>query len=798
MLDIAQDFRFALRGLRKRPTFTAAALLTLTVGIGATTTLFSVVDGVVLQPLPFPQADRLVTLCERYPGASDGWCSVSPPNVEDIASRARSIEAIGIGRTWSYHLATPEGKREVSAAIVTPGTLTALRVRPLLGRPFLQDDVIGGPSTTAILSHEMWQSRFSGDSSIVGRAILLDDLSVTIVGVMPPGVALPQFRPVDLWRPVHILTTEERHRDWRGFVAFGRLRDAVTIETARAEIAHIADDIEQAHFATTPGWGITVRPLHDIVVGRVRPTMLALLGAAGVVLLISCVNVANLLLVRGNARAREMALRAALGAGRRRIVRVIGTESVVLALAGSVLGVAVAMVGVHVFKALAPAGIPRVQSVEVDLAVVGFAVLASLVSAVIFGTLPAVRAAHADVFQALREGGRGASRSSGRVGAVLVAVELALAVALVSGGGLLLRTFAAYADWRPGFDHGSLLMFNLFAPQPQYTSERTGQLWSTIESELRTLPGVSRVATASAGPLFGGDGSATIALEGRETPAGASVEWFDIGPGWFETLGVPIVAGRDFDATDRAEGVRVAIVNETFVNRYLPNDPAAGRRFTMLDRGLTLEIIGVVRDVPPLHPNQPPAAQVYWSNRQLPRPFTWVLVRTTGEPGSVLRAVHARLANVDRDLAPGSPQTYGELLARQLKRPRFTMSVVLGFGLTALLLAAIGVYGLMSYVSALRQRELAIRLALGAQRQQVMGTMLRWSARIAVVGATCGSALALIATRGIRALLAGVSPTDPTTLVTSTIVVLVVAVGAALAPAWRASRADPAIVLSSE
>jgi predicted permease len=799
MSDLLADIRYAVRGLLARPAFSLTATLTLALGIGTTTAIFSVVNGVVLHDLPYPHDERLVTLCEQFPGSSPDWCSVSPPNVEDIAARSRAFESIGIGRTWPYHLAIDGRQQSVNGGIVTPGAFAALGARPMVGRLFEPADVIGAPSTVAVLSYETWTSRFGSDRGIVGRRIVLDDLPVTVVGVMQPGFTIPPFGAVDLWRPIHIRPTDEEARGWRGFVAYGLLREGTSLEAARAEIARVTGLLRREHFATTERWDIVARPVKDIVVGGIRPTLVLLLAAVVQVLLIGCANVANLLLVRAGARGREMAVRSALGATRGRIARASLVESLILGLAGAAGGVLLAMAGTTLFRALAPPGIPRIDEVRTDGVVLAFALGTGLAAALLFGVVPALRAARGDLARALREGGRASSRRGGRLSAVLVVLELALAVVLIAVAGLLTRTFAAYSAWQPGFERQHLLMFALSAPNVRYpTPEAVAALWTRVEGELATIPGAQSAGTASAGPLFGGDGESEIRLEGRATPAGASAAWFDVGPSWFGTLGIPVVRGRGIATTDAWGGARIALVNETFAARFLAGAEPVGQRFVMKDREMPLQIVGVVRDVPPLIPGKPPEPQVYWSNQQLPRPFTWVMVRTTLPPASLAAAITARLKSIDSDLEPGSMRPYSELISRQLTRPRFTMLLLVAFGGAALLLAAVGVYGLLAYVVSMRSREIAIRLALGAQRSQVLADVVARGFRLAALGSVVGVGAALALGRTLTTLVSGVSSRDPFTLAGSVVVLLAVAIGACLIPARRASRLDPAAVLSAE
>lgn len=792
--------RGALRGLSARPGLTLAAILTLTLGTGATTTIFSVVDGVALRPLPFPHASRLFSLCEQFPGSSPGWCSISPPNLEDIAERSTTIDAVGFGRGWSYYLRTDAGSDEIAGGLATPGLFRALGVRPVVGRLIEPSDLVGGPSTVALISHAMWQGRFGGAPDIVGRLVTLDQESVEIVGVLEPGFALPKFETVELWRPVHINPRNERHREWRGFVAYGRLKQGVSLGAARAELAGIVSYLRGRHFAATSGWSISVVSLQDLVVGGVRRTLLVFLAAGAIVLLIACANVANLLLARGADRARELSLRAALGASRGRIVRDALVESAVLASIGVLLGVVLSVWGTEAFKALAPSGIPRLEDVQVNGRVLLFAVLLATITTFVFGLAPALRAARIDLAQALREGGRGTTTHRGRLGAALVVTELALAVVLAAGAGLLARSYAAFAAWEPGFEHERITTFSIFAPETKYPRrEHVAALWDRIESSLRAVPGVLAAGSASAGPGFGGRETWEMEIEGV-TSSRPSVRWYDVSPGYFDALGLPVVRGRDLGAQDVIGAPFATLVNEALARRFWGTDDPLGRRLTfgVGDDRAVFEVVGVVPDIAPLRPGDAVEPEMYWSNRQLPRPFSYFVVRAALPPAAVASAIGSALASVDPDLRVRQLSTMPELMGRALARPRFNMVLLLAFGLTALTLAAIGTHGLLAYQVSQRRRELGIRLALGARRRQIVGAVLRQALRLAAIGIVAGLLGALALGRTVASLAPGVSPSDPVTLLGGAAVLAVVATASALLPALRASRVDPAITLSAE
>ena len=796
------EFRYALRGLRARPSFSVTAILTLAIGIGLTTTMFSVVDGIVLRPLPFPNADRLVTVCTQYPGSSPDWCSISPPNVADIAARSRTIEAIGFGRSWSYHMKTTSGTTIVSGGLATPDLFRALGARAHRGRLFDDADMLGRESDVAVLSDELWRTQFGADPNIVGRSLTLDGHSVVIVGVLDSSFALPNLSYVKLWRPLDFRPTDEKNREWAGFIAYGRLRAGVSMEQARADLIAISAQLRREHFAKTAAWGLSIKSLQDLVVGRVRPILLVFLAAVFFVLLIACANVANLLLARSGARKREMALRVALGADRPRIVRVLLLESFVLALAGALLGVAIAEWGTTAFQKFAPANIPRVRNVEIDLRVLAFALLLAIGTTMAFGLAPALRASRVDLANAIREGGRSASRAGSRMGTLLVAIELALALMLVSVAGVLTRSFTEVVRWDPGFEREHLLTFSLFANMERHSTRASlAGFWNDVEAALRTIPGVVAVGSTSAGPLFGGgDGTAELMLVGKPTTTGAAVAWFNVSPGYFNTLGVPILRGRDLDRQDSTGSLWPVLVNETFARQYWPSANPVGERFAFKVGKMPTDavIIGMVRDVPPITPGKPVDAQIYWSDRSEPRGFSYFVVRTAVAPASIMPTVRAKLAALEPDLDAGNVYTMPELISQELTSPRFDMLLLVTFAVAALALAAVGAYGLLAYLVSGRTRELGIRLALGATPLEILGSVLLQGLRLTAGGIALGAFGAVIASRALRAMVAGVSAIDPITFALGTCVLVLVALVACIAPARRAGAVDPVVALSAE
>ncbi len=797
MTGFISDFRLAWRVLVKRPGFTALAVITLGLGIGLTTTLFGVTDGIVLRPLPFAHPEQLVSLCERYPGAESSWCAISPPNLEDLATQVPAIAAAGIGRWWPFTLRDAQGAETLNGGLATPGLFRALGVRPVIGRLLQPGDLRPAGARVVVLSEGMWRSRFGG-ANVIGQSLVLDGNSYTIVGVLPDGLEMPQLSGAQLWTVPDFDPRDEQNRGWPGFVGYARLQARVSIQAARQQVASVAARIGQAHFSDREGWGLNVAPLRDLAVGGAKATALGFLGAVCLVLLIACVNVANLLLARGSERQRELAIRAALGAGRGRLVRELMTEAAVLSAAGAALGLALAYAGVRAFHALAPAGIPRAENVAIDARVLLFTLGVALATTVVFGLVPAMRSAGPSLERALREGGRGSSRR-GRLGSALVVSELALASLLAVSAGLLTRTYARMLRWDPGFEQSHVLTFNLFASTDHYkTSRAVGDLWVRVAQSLSAVPGVRAVGAASSGPVFGGRETDQASVGAGNAAHASAVVWSDVSPGYFGALGVPILRGRDLSDRDLPGGPPAALVNQTMARAFWPGQDPVGQRFSMKETAQTFTVVGVVRDVPPLRPDEAVEPSVYWSDRQFPRWSTYFAVRTSTDPDAITGAVRAALRSVDPDLTPGNVHTLPELTARQRVRPRFALFVLGSVGALAMLLAAIGTYGLLAYLVAQRRREFGVRMALGASPAMLVRSVIGGGFRMAILGVAMGLASTLLLGRVLASLLPGASVSDPVALVGGAVSLLLVAVTASLVPAWRAARANPVEALRSE
>jgi putative ABC transport system permease protein len=797
--DLVRDMRYALRTLIRAPGFTAVAVITLSLGIGANTAIFSVVDSILLRPLPVADPDRLVSLCETNPAIA-GFCIASPTNVEDWSQQSRSFAAIGIARDWPFILKTEEGVEGINGGIATPDFFDVLQFTPALGRLFVPDDLEPGNNRVVVLTHATWRSRFGSDATIVGRTLTLDDESFTVIGVLPADAVVPRMEHYQVWAPLHFHPREARRRSWRGFRALGRLADGATIAEARAEMATIANRLAGEYPETNDGWGVRLVPLHEQVVGSVRPMLLVFLGAVGFVLLIGCANVANLLLARSAGRRRELAVRIALGANRGRLVRLLLGESVLLALMGGAAGLLLAVWAVNTFVSLAPGGIPRLDEVAIDVRVLVFALLISLLTSVAFGLVPSLQATSLDLNEELKEGDRGSSSRRLGVRGLLVISEVALALMLLIGAGLLTQSFATLLRWRPGFDQSNLLTVWLLASSGKYeTGDQVVSVFQQAADEVGALPSVESVGRASAGPLFGGRETDEFHIEGPPLPApgeGPVARWFDIGPNYFATLGISTVKGRSFTEADGRGAPPVAIINETAVRRYWPGEDPLGQRVTIYGR--TMTVVGVVSDVRPLRPGTPTDAEIYWPQQQAPRYATYLLIRTKTDPSSAVQGIRARLQQLDPDMQVSGFMTLEQRVSRELVGPRFNMLLLGIFAAVAVLLAAVGIYGVIAYTVARRTREMGIRMALGAQSWDIVKAVVAQGMVPTMIGVGLGLIGAVGLTRVLDTLLFGVSPTDPVTFAAVAITLAAVAALACYIPARRATRVDTVVALREE
>jgi len=804
MLDsLRQDAAYALRRLRQTPGFTLVAVLTLALGIGATSAIFSIVNAVLLRPLPFPEPERLVEVSQVWKGQPAVY---SPQNFLDVEAQAKSFERLAAIDTTGVTLTGNGAAARLEAAEVSASFFDVLRARPILGRGFVAGENEPG-TKVVVLGHKPWLDRFGGEPGLVGKTVQVDREPRTVVGIAPPGFSYPEG--AEIWLP---MTYDERFRtNSRGawyLTIVGRLAPGASVASAREEVGTIAARLEQSYPDANEGVGGTVRSLHEATVGDTRRALLVLLGAVGLVLLVACVNVANLLLARISGRESELALRAALGAGRGRIVRQLFTESLLLALAGGAAGVLLAGVLVDGLLALQPQGVPRLAEVRVDRGVLAFAAVLSLLTSVAFGALPAIRMSRKAEAQSLRQGSRGIL-SGGRPGlrGGLVVGQIALAMVLLAGSGLLIRSFSLLRQVDPGFDARSALTFRVSLPESAYADDaRLLSFHEALEARLRALPGARAVGAVSGLPLTGSQFNISFTVDGRPEPPPAQQPSLDVAiatRGYFRAMGIDIVRGRDFTEADDATAPQVVLLSETAVRRHFADEDPIGKRIRLgLGRGRGRkaggEVVGVVRDVKRhgLAKASPP--EIYVPYAQFPLQSMAVVLRSDVKPRSLATAAEAAVHELDAQLPVARLATLEEIVARSISEPRFYVLLLGAFAATALFLAALGLFGVMSYAVAQRTRELAVRLALGAQQRELRRMVLREALVLGSIGLALGLGGALLLSRTLESLLFSVSPSDPATLAAVALLLLATTLLAGYLPARRATRIDPVVALRAD
>ena len=805
---VGLDVKYALRSLRRRPGFASTVVLTLALAIGATTAIFSVVNGVILRPLPFPEPERLVALRgEPTDGDTEKVGSASSyPDFLDIRAQARSFSGLAALATRPATLTGPGGEpARVRSTSVTSDLWPMLAARPLIGRALLPEDEQPGAPAVALLSHALWQSRFGGDRGAVGRTVTLDGLPVTVVGVMPPGLRLTG--DTQIWRPF-VPDAVDRERGAHRLGVVGRLAPGVSLERARADVRAIARRLELQYPEHNAKRGATLEPLRDALVGDTRAALLVLLGAVALVLLIGCANLASLFLARAAGREREIAVRTALGAGRGRLVRQWMTESLLLTLAGGAAGLAVAWAGMRALVLWAPRTLPRADEVALDLPVLLFLLAVSVGTGVLFGLLPMLQLRRDDrSLGTLKDGGRGATAGVGRQRARqgLVVVEVALATVLVVGAALLLKSFWQISRTDPRFAPDGVLIAQLLPPQARYDSvTKVLQLYDRLREDVAALPGVQSVAVAYEHPLSAG-WTSSYTIEGRDPPPRGQepeARVRPVAPGYFRTVGVRLVKGRDVSERDRAGAPGAVVVNEAFVRRHFRGVEPLGQRVLRQSwwPGLpdAFEIVGVVADEPFDGLAGEPAPATYFPHAQFPMHEMWVLVRTTRDPEAFAPALRAAVWRLDPDLPVEGVRTMREVLGTSVAEPRFNTALIALFAGAALALAAVGIYGVLSYTVAQRTSEIGVRMALGAGRGRVLRLVVGQGMGVALLGIAVGTAGALALARVLTSLLYGVSERDPAIFAGVALLLATVAALAAYLPARRASRIEPVVALRYE
>jgi putative ABC transport system permease protein len=792
MRDVFQDFRLALRTILARPGFVTVVIITLALGIGLTAAVFSVVSGVLLRPLPFPQPDRLVRLYETAPSVRFG--SISAPNLDDWRAQSHSFEQLAGMSYASFNLAGTGEPERLSGFRITPELLPLLRVAPTLGRGFVAEEHTPGRDREILISHDLWQRRFGGSPEIVGRAVSVNGAPHTIVGVMPAGFFFAAR--VDVWTPFVRDAADPAQARGNHFLAgYGRLAAGVTPAQAAAELDTIAARLGQTYPGEQGNRGIVLYPLHEILVAQIRPQLLLVLGAVGLVLLIACANVASLLLARSAARSGEIAVRAALGASRWRLVRQLLVESLVLAILGGGFGLLLAVWGTD-FAASRVRGLAPSFHVAVDGGVLAFTAAVSVACAFGFGLWPALRASRADLGGALKEGARAVSGPAARGRRILLVGQVALSLTSLVGAGLLVRSFVAVLGTDRGFDARGVVTLQVAMPAARSgPEERTIAFYRAVLERARSLPGVEAAGVVSFLPLARFNSNGDFEIEGHPFPPGEApvTEHMAASADYFRTLGMRVVAGRGLAESDNQTAPRVAVVNQTFARRIFGEADPIGQHMRWGPDEPWMTIVGVVADVKRWAIDRPAVPETYFPYVQQPFAQMALAVRTRLDPGSMLATLRREVAAVDPAQAVFDARTLEDIVEDSLAQRRFVLVLLALFAGAAVLLAAVGLYGLLTHQVVQRTREIGIRMALGARAGDVSRLVVLDGLGLAALGVALGTALALGASRLLGSLLYGVTAADPVTYAAVALLLLVVAALASFIPARRATRVDPMV-----
>ncbi|HYV06906.1 MAG TPA: ABC transporter permease [Blastocatellia bacterium] len=809
METFLQDLRFGFRLLLTHKGFTAVAALALAIGISASTAIFSVVNAILLSPLPYKQPDRLVVPVSANPARGYDRGSITYADYLDWRNETGIFENVGLFSSQTADLAGGGEPERIDLAGITEDYFAVMGVEPLIGRTFSADEFKPNSTRTLVISYRLWQRKFGGDPSVLGQTVFLNGRPYPVVGVMPKDSQWPD--DFDIWAPMAVGPNpgpDLMRRDNMIFQAVARLKPGVSTKQATAAMATIAQRLEQEFPESRTGLTNRAVPLRDYIVGdQLQLALMVLLAAVGFVLLIACVNVANLLLARAATREREIAIRVALGSGRVRLVRQLLTESVILALIGGGAGLLLAFWGVDLLTAIAPSDVPRLADIRIDVRVLAFTVVTSVLTSVLFGLVPALHASKVNLNESLKEGGRSSSEGArgGRIRSALVVAEVVLSLVLLAGAGLMVRSFSRLQRVDPGFNTNNLVTMSINCPSKRYPDNaKTVAFYKTVAERVATSPGVESAAFSSALPLGGGGFylGRVFLIEGHpEPPAGPDnpANWNVIGPGYFETTGIRLLQGRTFDERDSADGNKVIIINETLAKMAFPGEDPLGKRIrSWRDENLLREIVGVVQDVRYFGRDDKLRGLVYVPHTQNPWRSMVLTVRTTGDPASLIGSIRDQVWSVDKDLAIANARTMNETLARSVASQRFSMTLLAVFAAIAMVLATLGVYSVLSYTVAQRSHELGVRMALGARSNDVMKLVLQQGMKLTVIGTGIGLAVSFAVTRLMKTLLYEVGTTDPLTFAVVTALLLGAGLAACLIPARRATKVDPMVALRYE
>ncbi len=807
--DLWQDLRYSLRTLVKNPGFTAVAVIALALGIGANSAIFSVVNTVLLRPLPYKDPERLVMVWEDDTKGGYPRDTPAAANYVDWRDQNQVFEGMAAMADADFNLTGTGDPERLEGKLVSASFFPLLGVEPQLGRVFLPEEDRPGANNVVLLSHGLWQRRFGSDPNVIGKPVTLNGGTGTVVGVMPPQFQHPGEK-AELWVPIGFTPEQEASRGRHYLKVLARMKPGVTLGQAQAEMNTIAARLQQQYPDQNKDLGATVNSLHEYVAGDIRPALLVLLGAVGFVLLVACANVANLLLARAAARQKEIAIRVALGASRFRLVRQFLTESILLAALGGGVGLLLSLWGVGLLQAFIPQSISQVKSVAIDGKVLVFTLLVSLLTGLIFGLAPATQASNFNLNETLKEGGRDSAAGSrgNRIRGLLVVAEVAVSLLLLIGAGLLINSFLRLRSVDPGFRTDNLLTMEVVLPGTKYSDPaRRAAFYTDLLRRVEALPGVKSAAVTTNLPLYPQGNSISFSIEGRPDPATGrkpTVVTRVISPQYFSTMGIQFLQGRQLSEQDKADSPAVAVISETFARRFWPNEDPLGKRITpgradSTDPDDWITIVGVAKDVRQFELDAEPKPQMYLSYEQAGffEPNDLV-VSTSVEPLSLAPAVRKAVWEVDKDQPVSNVKTMEDILSGSIARQRFSMLLLGIFAGLALVLAAVGIYGVVSYSVAQRTREIGLRMALGAQAADVVKMVVGQGLKLVLIGVAFGLAAAFVLTRVMSSLLFGVSATDPLTFIIISLVLVGVALVASFIPARSATKVDPMIALRAE
>ena len=801
MENLLKDIRYGFRVLLKKPGFTFVAVLALALGIGANTAIFSVVNGVLLRPLPYPESENLVRVYEKRLQLGRTRNVASSPDFIDWRAQNQVFEQMAAWTGWGANLTDGGEPERIQGAAVTWDLFPLLRVKPLLGRTFLSEEGRPNNNLFVIISHGFWQRRYGGSPDIVGQTITLNGAGVTVIGVMPPDFQFPN-KDTEIWVPMWFDPADPGNRGGHFLGVIARLKPGVSLGQAQVEMDSIAARLEQQYPVNT-GHGVNLFPLYEETVGDIRPALLVLLGAVGFVLLIACANVANLLLVRSAGRQREIAIRTAMGASRFRIIKQLLTESLLLSLVGGALGLLLAFWGVDLLLALSPEDMPRITEIRIDGRVLGFTFALSLFTGVVFGLLPALSASRLDLNTSLKEGGRSSALSFGRNRArgLLVVSEVALAVVLLIGAGLMMKSFLHLQTVGAGFNPQSVLAVDFVLPASKYREgEQQAAFFRQVIERVSALPGIQSVGGVVNIPFGENSGSRYFRIEGRPPQPegqGLNADYNLASPNYFRTLGIPLIKGRDFTERDVQGAPEVVMINEEMARQFWPDEDPIGKRIAVGD-GPWRSIVGIVGNVRQKGFDIEPRQEMIFPLLQTPIPFMTLVARTASEPKATISALRAEIASIDALQPVFNIRTMEEAAAESVAPERLNTLLLGALAVIALILAAVGIYGVMSYSVTQRTHEIGLRMALGALPRSVLGLVIKQGMSLILIGLVIGLSAALALTRLMKSLLYEVSTTDPATFALISALLVVVAFLATYIPARRATRVDPGVALRYE